>query len=93
MGDADHFDLLVIGDPHALDVLAVNVGIGAHRREILHAREAELLYLLEKDVHIAKGIVGKNPCQHRRLFYHRKHDPAQLEHDTVCIPQREIAAD
>ena len=86
---ADHLNLELEAHPGLLEHLAEVAVDHAHRREVLHAGEAELLELAEEARHGAERVGPVDPCEHRRVTDDRQNLGGHLDDDRVCIPVRE----
>ena len=73
VGDGNGLDLFVIAHAGAFQILAEVAVQEADGGEVLHAAEANLLELLEKDMFEAEGIGTADAGQDRRILHDREY--------------------
>ena len=84
-GEADHLHLEPVAHAGLLQIGPDPAVEETHGREVLHAREAQRLQLVEEVVEEAERVGAVHPGQHRRVPHHRQHLARHLDHDVVGV--------
>ena len=83
--EGDQFDLERVGHARLLEIGAHDPVDQSDSREILHARKAQTLEVVEKRVEQAEGIGAVDAGENRRVLDHRQHFPRHVPHDLVGV--------